>query len=820
MRLCFKNSARKFVGLAVLLFFSIPFGLSITGCHHAVAVEYCNAGDSGPVVGQVASITLSPSLATTGISLNYGEIGSGLSASGLDCKGNAVSLTKVVYATSNMQIVDINPSNGQTCGGSWNRNSGGGIADYTTCTPQVPSAACLAAPNNTSCYLAYITATAEGAVSNAIPVYVHPVVTGVVIGGATPGASGGSCPTGTSDPGTDCCPNITTGTPIVAPVYTSGSCVSQGSVAQLVARIYANGSTTPANNITCQIGHVSFQAQNSGNIVAIDENGVATANQPGSTIISTLVSNSSSAISSGYFSTCPPASITLSLPGQPAGTSSINVPINNAQPITAVVKDTKGVTITGLQLEYNSTTPQTIPASVGSVTPLYPGTATLTAVCNPAICNPSPFSQIGLYGNGKPITSNGLTVNAVGTSGTVIFMGSTSSQYVLPMDFTTNQPSALIKLPYLPNSMVITQDGNTVYLGSSSALMSFTTLNNTQGTPNTTVTGTVISVSPDGTTLVVTDPVRQTISLYSPSSTSVNSSYGGIATSAAWSPDSSTVYITTQTGNLLLTHNSFTNWQVTPTTENYTAVAVTVPSIGAYFAGPSFTDGRSYCAASTVNNANTPPTVTNVFAPLADENASINDTLSSTTDGLHILGATASTTPAKLNDLDLTLPLPTTANPNVACPIPPAAQVAPGYFLSTTNTVPLTSITATKITGVVPASNSKLAFVTYAGSSGKLPLYLPPASGLGTLTYLTLGNGATTAAAPVSGVFSTDNLFFYAGTGAANSNSVDNDVHIFSINGTTATETGIISPQLPLFNGNAGSAPVTFVVQKPKHLTN
>ena len=119
---------------------------------------------------------------------------------------------------------------------------------------------------------------------------------------------------------------------------------------------------------------------------------------------------------------------------------------------------------------------------------------------------------------------------------------------------------------------------------------------------------------------------------------------------------------------MLLTHNSFTNWQATSTTENYTASVVTVPSVGAYFAGPSFTDGRSYCSSSTISTSGTPPTVTNVFAPLADENAAVNDTISATTDGLHILGATASTVPAKLNDLDLTLPLPTTANPNVACP--------------------------------------------------------------------------------------------------------------------------------------------------------
>ena len=819
MQLCFKNSTRKFVGLAVLLFFSVPFGLSITGCHHAVAVEYCNAGDSGPILGQVASITLSPSLATTGISLNYGEIGSGLSATGLDCKGNSVGLPRVVYATSNMQIADINPSSGQICGGSWNRNTGGGIADYTTCTPEVPTAACVAAPNTPSCYLAYVTATSSGAVSNAIPIFVHPVVTSVALGGPTPV---GNCPVGNSagvDPGTDCCPNSTTGAPITAPIYTGGSCVSQGSIAQLVARVYANGSATPANNITCQVGHIAFSTQTTG-ILNIDQNGVATANQPGSTIISTLVSNSSSAVSSGYFSTCPPASIVLSIPGQPAGTSSVNVSLNNAQPLTAVVKDTKGVTITGVELEFNSTQPQTIPAASSTVTPAYPGTATITAVCNPASCNPAPFSQIGLYGNGKPITSNGITINAIGTSGTVIFIGSTSSQYILPVDFTTGQAGSLIKLPYEPNSMVVSQDGINVYLGSSSALMSFTTLNNTQNPPDTTQTGLVLSVSPDGNTLVLTDPVRQTITLYTPSSHTVQTSYGGVATAAAWSPDSSTVYITTQSGNLLLTHNTYTNWQATTTTENYNAVAVTVPSIGAYFAGASYTDGRSYCAAGTVNSANTPPTVTNVFAPLADENPAVNDTLSATSDGLHMLGATASTTPATLNDLDLTLPLPTTANPNVACPIPPAPQVAPGYFLSTSYSAKLTAITATKITGVVPSGNSKVAFITYAGSSGKLPLYVPPASGLGTLSFLTLGNGATTASAPLVGVFSTDNLSFYAGTGAANANSVDNDVHIFSINGAVATETGIIAPQLPLYNGSTGSAPVNLLVQRPKHLTN
>ena len=803
MRLFYLNAARRFVGLAVLMFFSIPFGLSITGCHHAVAVEYCNAGDSGPVVGQVASITLSPSLATSGESLNYGQMGQSLSASAQDCKGNSVSVSRYTYATSNMQIADINPSSGQVCGGTWNRNSGGGIADYTTCTAPSPIP---------TAYLAYVTATAEGAVSNAIPVYIHPVVTAVVLASAA--STNCSLAPGT-DPGTDCCPNNTSGSVITAPVYNSNSCISQGTFAQLVAKVYANGSVSPANNITCQVGHLSFSPQTAGNIVTIDQYGVATANQPGSTIITTAVSNSSSAISAGYFSTCPPASIVLSVPGQPAGTSSINVALNNVQPITAVVTDTKGVTLTGLQLEFNSTTPQTIPASSGSVTPSFPGTGTITAACVPGTCNPSPFSQIGLFGNGKPVTSNGITITAAGTSGTVIYMGSTGSQYLLPMDFTTGQPSSLIKLPYVPNSMVISQDGSSIYMGSSQALMSLNTTNNALGTPNTTVTGTVLSVSPDGGTLVVTDPIRQTISLYSTASSAVTTTYGGVATSAAWSPDAQTVYITTTT-NTLLTHNSFTNWQATTTGEAYNTVAVMVPSVGAYFSGTSFTDGRSYCAASTASGTGTPPTETNVFAPRADTQATVNDTLSATTDGVHILGATATTTPATLNDLDLTVPASAYACTTATGPI---------TFNSVNNSLKLTGINAASITGVVPATNSKLAFVTYsapanANGSGLLPQYTVPASGLGTLKFLTLGNGATAASSPTVGVFSSDNLTFYVGTSGANGNTADNDLHIFGISGTTATETGILTPKLPLFNGGAGAAPVNLLVQKPKHLTS
>ncbi len=532
--------------------------------------------------------------------------------------------------------------------------------------------------DSTAYYLAYVTASANGATSNAIPVFVHPVVTGVVLGPSTPGALNGSCPASTVDPGSDCCPNDTVGTPIVAPPYDGNSCLSQNQVGQLVARVYQGGGTTGSltQNITCQVGHLTFGAQTTG-IVSIDQNGAATAQQPGSTTITATISQSSTATNAGYFSTCPPASITLADPNSPSS-NSINVAVNTLQPLTATVRDTNGNVITGLTLEYNSTTPQTIPAAVGSVTPAFPGSADITAVCQPATCNPSPFNQIGLYGNGKAITSNPITINTPGASSTVLYMGSTSSDYLAFRDFTTNQTSTLIKLPFVPNSMVMNQAGTAIFLGSPQGLMSVATASNTVSAANQLIPGTVLSVSPDGSTLVVTDPTRQTISLVSTSSNSITTSYGGVGTSASWSPDDQAVYITTTT-DTVLTHSTFTDWQASTADEVYSSVTVTVPSVGAYFAGPNFTDGRSYCPASTRWRHYHPrkPTERRQSVYSVGRREGHHDRpdrgnygwQSTSLERMPIVG-TAST----LSDLVVTLPT------NAGCPIPPAAQPAPGLL--------------------------------------------------------------------------------------------------------------------------------------------
>ena len=813
---------RRLVSLVVLLLFTVPFGLSVTGCSKSTPVVYCNASDSGPVVGQVASISLAPTLATTGESLSYGQIGAALAATAVDCKNNAVSVKSYTYATSDSSLTfaDVD-TQGRVCAGSWNRNTGTGIPNFTTCT----------APTTTpTTHLAYITATADGAVSNAIPVYTHATVASVELTPDSAVAAGGTACT--TDPTSDCCASSVPITGTVPPVYTGVGCLSQGVQSRLIGKVFDSS----GNNITCQVGNLAFNPLGTNNnVVTINPAGVATADQPGSATITATISSVGSANTAGFFSTCPPVSIVLTAQGQSASSGPISVPVNQAQSFTTTIYDKNNVQITGLSLQYASTSPQTVTAGA-TITPTFPGTATITAICQPGGCNPAPYSQLGLYGNGQPLTSNGITVNTAATSSTVLYIASTQSQYLFPQDFTTNQQPGVVKLPYIPNSMVISQDGSTIYLGSPFALMVFSTGSNTVTAQYTTIVGTVLAVSPDGTTVAVADPTRQTISLVSNAGV-VSSTYNATpATSggvdlplhAEWTPDSQTLYITgtvdTSSNPQLLVHSIFNGWTVIDQTPAYTDVAVLVPAVGAYFAGPAFTDGRSYCSNTSVT-AGTPPVTTNTYYPVANESAAIANRLAATADGNHVLGATTTT----LSDIAVKL-AKTTSGSIAECPVPPATQVGPstGQITSTLSSYPLSGITASSITGVIPTSNSALAFVTYNGSSGILPMYVVPTSGTGTVTPITLSGTAT---APVAGVFDTFDGDFYVGT------SGDNLVHIINVTPTSGAPTAVdsgtpLTPALPCAAAGTYGTPVptcattttpaipNLIVQRPKKSTS
>ncbi len=791
---------RRFVGLVILLFFTIPFGISISGCAKKNTVTYCS-GNSGPVVGQVVNITLAPRV--YGVSLNYGLIGTTPSPSAVDCKGSAVSIPAYKYGTSDMTIADVNPATGSLCAGTWNRNTGGGIADFTFCIPTNKSGTAL------------IVASANGANSNPLPVYVHPTVSSVVLSAPSTDCSGNdpstNCsPAAYSTSSTSCTINPANGcctTPLpTSTAYVSNSCISQGTTGQLAAKVYS-GTGSSQTNISCQVGHLSYNPQTAA-IVTIDQNGVATAQAPGSTIITASVANAGS--SAGFFSTCPPTAISLTVPI--TGGTSVSVNPNNPQPLGTVVTDTNGTILTGLTLEYVSTTPTTIPGA-STITPLFPGTAGITAICQPPSCNSSPFSQIGLFGNGTPVISNELTVTAPGKNSTVLYIGSTNSQYIVPVDFTQSTIGAPVLLPYVPTSMVINNSGTTIYMGTANGngLMTFNALTNSLTSVNQSITGNVLAVSPDDSTVVITDPTRQLVYLY-PTTTGtttpsgIASQYGGVATHAEFSPDSQTVYITTTT-NQLLVYSQLTGWSSITLPAPATDVAVTVPSAGAFLAGPT-TTARGQCPITTTTTVNGLPSTSNVFYPDAGVTGPPTDLIAATNDGVHMLGATA--TPAALTDLLVSHTGSGGQQPGVPIGACPATGAALQFTATPASTSTLTGVTASAITGVDPSADSSIAFVTYTGSGGVLPLYTPTA---GSLTPIPLTSPAT---APVAGVFSSDDLTFYVGT------SGDHSVHLIirSTSGTWAEDpTKTIVPQLPNINGGAAATP-NLLVQRPRKSTS
>ena len=358
---------RRFVTLSVLLLSSVPFGVSISGCNRGTAAPtFCNGGDSGMTTAQAATITLQP--VVYGVSLNYAEIGQLQGPTTTDCKGSSVGIAAYTYGTTDMTIADVQPTTGKLCAGTWNRNSGGGIPDFTYCTPTNKPG------------VAYVTASANGVTSNPLPVFVHPVVTSIVLGGPS-----SNC---TTDPTTACCPLATAGA-VTAPPYLANSCLSQGSTAQLVARVYA-GTGANQTNISCLAGHLQLSAQGETSttaispVVSIDQNGVATANQPGSVLISANIADAAS--SAGIFSTCPPASITLTTPG------------STANPVRRQPEQPAGDG--GYRHRHQWSIPHRAFAGVclhrahhnsrqlgGPVTPPLAGAASISAVCQPPNCN-------------------------------------------------------------------------------------------------------------------------------------------------------------------------------------------------------------------------------------------------------------------------------------------------------------------------------------------------------------------------------------------------------------------------------------------------
>lgn len=777
---------RRILVVCLFFLFALPVGVSLSGCGKSSLGNFCT-GSSGARIGDAQNITLQPTVG--GISLGYAQTASVATPTATDCQNNNVTVAKYTFSSSNGNIADVNPTTGSLCAGQWNRNNASGIPDYTFCT------------STNQAGVVELTASGNGANSNKVLVYVHPQITSITLGNAST-----DC---TNDPATNCSQYTASTTTTAAP-YVPNTCISFNQSRQLVARFFAG-----TQNITYTAGHATFTSQTAGLVTFENTSGVATALAPGTTVVTATIANSTS--TAGLISVCPPKTITISTPNTVNNAVTVNP--NNTEPITAVVTDVNGIQITGLTLTLTSTTPTSIPASSTGITPVFPGTAAIDAFCLPPSCNPSPFGNVGLLGTGKPVSSNTLLATTPGSNSTRLWVASTDSTYLVPIDLTTSVVPSPTRLPYTPNSMVITQNGATIFMGSSTALMTFTTSSNSVSGIATTLQGTVLAVSPDSNTVVISDPTRQIISLYNNATSSTTSTFNGVGNRAAFTPDGTSVYITT-TDNRLLVYSTFTSWQsydLSATGAN--DVAITVPSVGAFVTGTTGINGRSYCPNTTVT-----PTIFYPQASATTVASATSDRAATTNNGRHLLDVRLGTSGGTPVLNDITFPT-STANdgtngtrtftntlPTGDCP----ESGNPPLFGTTVNTATLTGVTSAGVTGIYPASDSSIAFTTYlpvtgaAATGALLPAYTPGASaGTGTVSTVKLAAGAT---APVAGVFSSDNQLFFAGTAG------DNQVHL--ITRSSLTDTSQLAPKLPSNTNIGGSAVPNLIVQYPRTVTN
>ena len=840
---------RRFLTLVGLLCLAIPAGISISGCTRNPDANYCNGQGYGLKITDVDYISLTP--VTTGVSIAFGQTQQIGAPTAKTCKGTSASVASYSYGTSNNQLLDISPA-GNMCAGTWNRNTGGGIANYTICTKPNP----LPKTNGLPYAIAYVTASAQSVTSNPVQIYVHDQVTSVSLVTTPLSGSGNQCFSQGQQATLDaeaCYVSNGTQYELCAPP----SVVASGHYA-------CKGGPPPGATIldcTASIGTLSYTV-GTANVGTISTNTTTnqvniTAAQPGTTVITASVAGSGS--SAGYFSTCPPKSINVTLAnGQTTGTVTQGV----TQNLTTTVIDTAGNPISGLSLVYQSTDPIDIQAgSGGAITTSFPSVASVYAICQPSACNPAPINEIGLYGTGLSISSNPVNITVPGTASDFLWFGAPGqSQYFVPVELLSGTVGSTVRLPYVPNSMVEDRIGNDLYFGSSHELMVYSTLNNTLAKADTSAPGVVLAVSPNDTTLLINDQQRQLFYIYSASG-GIQSTFGGMGTAASWTPDSQTLYITdsAEANNLpanvaagitshtdtMYVYNPNTGFTSHPLTASSATnpgaqnLAITIPGVGAFLSGNP-TVAHTWCPTGTVGSE-----ASMVFYPQgpAPDNTVATDTdvLTATTDGDHVLGASVPEGggPITLSDIDVTIPsLNCLPSPVSDTSLPNGATLSP-LVLGTPFTKSNIPVTAPTVNQVVPSPGSNLAFITYNPVTGStaaasLPYYLPGTGGAaGTVSSIPLTPSGTTApTAPLFGAFSPDSSYFFVSTAG------DNLIHYITIPANPSlanppVDSQQIAPSLPAcaptdfgctFNTKnpapaSGIVPATYIAVKPRSTT-
>jgi len=474
------------------------------------------------------------------------------------------------------------------------------------------------------------------------------------------------------------------------------------------------------------------------------------------------------------------------------------------------------------------------------------------AICQPFTCNPAPINEVGVYGTGLSITSNPVDITVPGTASSFMWFGAPGhSQYFVPVELLSGSVGSTVRLPYVPNSMVLDRTATNLYFGSLHELMIYNAASNTLSSENPSLPGVVLAVAPSNATVLINDQVRRLFYIANSSGASA-STFGGLGISAAWTPDSKTLYVTdsaaannlpaniaagiTAHTDTLYVFNANTGWTTYPLpcsagascatpSKGAESVAITIPSVGAYIAGDP-TVAHTWCPTGTAGNYSSIS-----FYPVGDTVPVDTDVLAATTDGNHILGAAsgASAGPISFYDIGVTIPAgacPAAVNNLLQPLIIPHTGPAAGTVNVTATAVNQIVTSPAAVTAGTSSAASSLSFITYTGTTtgATLPYYLQTTSAsatLGTLGYVPL-TGSANITAPIAGAFSPDSTLFFVST------SGDNLVHY--INTTTLTDTLQIAPDLPACTPGSdpnctltapatSPVPATVIVTKPRATT-
>jgi hypothetical protein len=531
----------------------------------AAVLASCGGGSSSTTPSAPTSIATDP----TSFSLTHGDVIQFNSVQVLDSTNTAITPTPAItYTSSNTNVVTVS-SAGLVCAGIFDASNV--VCQTSSNGTPLPDAS------------ANITVASSGLTST-VPVFVHAHVDNIAVAG-----------------------------PSNSPV-----CVSQNQTEQFSAQAFSGGT-----DITSKVGAFSWTSGTTA-VGTVDANGVVTAKGPGATTV--VASVGSTTGTPATFIGCPPKTISLHVTA--AADTTFSVAAGGTASLTADVTDILNRPISNAALTFSSYVPTAATSTTaGAVTAPGAGKTTIVASCTPPNCNPASGPNLNLNGTGAGLAvySNPVIGTVTGSTATTIYVtgkdnpdGSANTS-LIPIDSGTNTAGTAITLPGSPNSMVFNRAGTKAYLGSTVGLILFDVATNAVTASVSSVTGTVLAVSPDGVKVIVSDTAASPARVFvfdTSASTQQSFALAGV-TAADFAPDNSKAFLT----------NGSTVYEFSVTSGLKTltfagsGVAFAPQASVAYFGGASMF-ALAACNDARVDNATG---ITQVLAP--------------TLDGTHMIGA-------------------------------------------------------------------------------------------------------------------------------------------------------------------------------------